>query len=327
VTALVLVLAAAGSAGAYLFSLTQIYDSQTTKIDNAFPAEADRVPAAAAPASGEKPLNILVMGSDSRAAMPGEAAAGKATDQRADTIMIVHIPADRANVYGVSFMRDLWVNIPGHGEAKINAALALGGVPLMVQTVESLLQQRIHHVVTIDFAGFRGLTDALGGVDVDVKVPFTSSEDGRTVFTAGNNTLNGTQALKFVRERYAFADGDYQRVRNQQSFLRAIIAKTINADTLSNPVSIHNAVSAVSPFIGVDPGLNSGVLGGLGFSLRDVRQGNAVFFTVPTAGLGTSADGQSIVRPNTKAITDIGAALGEDKLGRYIQNNHFENGN
>ena len=71
--------------------------------------------------------------------------------------MLVHIPADRSRIYSISPMRDLWINIPDHGEAKINAALAYGGVPLVVQTVESLLQQRIDQVVSIDFVGFKAL--------------------------------------------------------------------------------------------------------------------------------------------------------------------------
>ena len=94
------------------------------------------------------------------------------------------------------------------------AALAFGGVPLMVQTVESLLGQRLDHVVFMDFEGFKGLTDAVGGVTIDVKVPFTAGQTSDIHFNAGPQTMNGDQALAFVRERYAFADGDYQRVRD-----------------------------------------------------------------------------------------------------------------
>ncbi|MET4093968.1 LCP family protein [Arthrobacter sp. UYCu712] len=328
---MILVLLVPASVGAYLFSLAAVYDSGTRTIEDAFPPEAVRVPAAQVPAGAAKPLNILVMGSDSREAPEdsgAKASAGTASNQRADTLMLLHIPADRANVYSISLMRDLWVDLPGHGEAKINAALAFGGVPLMVQTVESLLQQRVDHVVSIDFAGFKGLTDALGGVKVDVKVPFTSDTGGkRYIFSRGPNALDGTEALAFVRERYAFPDGDYQRVKNQQAYLRAVIARTFDAGKLTNPVTLHNVVSAVSPFLSVGQGLDSLEVGRLAFSLRDIRANDAVFFTLPTAGVGTSADGQSIVLPDVDAIADITAAVTADTLGDYVATTNLGNGN
>lgn len=327
---MILVLLVPASVGAYLFSLAAVYDSGTKTIQDAFPPEAVRVPAARVPAGAVKPLNILVMGSDSRETEDSDAkaAAGTASNQRADTLMLLHIPTDRANVYSISLMRDLWVDLPGHGEAKINAALAFGGVPLMVQTVESLLQQRVDHVVSIDFEGFQGLTDALGGVKVDVRVPFTSDTGGnRYVFSRGPNTLDGAGALAFVRERYAFPDGDYQRVKNQQAYLRAVMARTFDAGTLTNPVTLHNVVSAVSPFLSVGQGLGSLEVGRLAFSLRDIRANDAVFFTLPTAGVGTSADGQSIVLPDGDAIADIRAALTADTLGDYVATKNLGNGN
>lgn len=329
---LIMILLVPGSVGAYFFSMANIYDSETVKIEDAFPAEASRVPATETPAGVSAPLNILVMGSDSRDKTEGsasaKAAAGSASNQRADTLMLLHIPADRAHIYSVSLMRDLWTDIPDHGQAKINSALAFGGVPLMVQTVESLLQQRIDHVVSLDFAGFKGLTDALGGVEVDVKVPFTSVRGGKTyVFNKGVNTLNGAEALVFVRERYAFPDGDYQRVRNQQAYLRAIIAKTFDGGTLGNPITLAKVLSAVSPYLSVAPKLDSVELGSLAFSLRDIRSRDTVFFTLPTAGVGTSKDGQSIVLPDTGAIGELKAALSADKLGDFVAARNLSKGN
>ncbi|MDD1476644.1 LCP family protein [Arthrobacter sp. H16F315] len=319
---LALVLAVPGSMGAYVFSMAQIFASQTREIKNAFPAEAVRVRAQAVPAGSAKPINILVMGSDSRDASGGaaaEAAAGAPSNQRSDTLMLVHIPADRAHIYSISIMRDLWTTIPGHGEAKINAALAFGGVPLVVQTVESLLQQRIDQVVRIDFEGFQGLVDAIGGVTVDVKVPFTGTRaKSEYVFNAGPNTLDGARALAFVRERYAFADGDYQRVRNQQLLLAAVIGKTLDAGTVQRPLTLEHALSAVAPFVSVAPALDLVEAGRLAVSLRDVHRQDIAMFTLPTAGTGTSADGQSIVLPDPSAIEEIKAALSNDRLGDYV---------
>lgn len=328
---LALVLIVPGSMGAYLYSLAQVYESQTVEIENAFPPEAVRVQAPEVPAGEAKALNILVMGSDSRDKSDGAAAmaaAGAASDQRSDTLMLVHIPADRARIYSISLMRDLWVNIPDHGEAKINAALAYGGVPLVVQTVESLLQQRIDQVVRIDFEGFKGLVDALGGVKVDVKVPFTAARaTSRYVFKEGPNTLSGAKALAFVRERYAFADGDYQRVRNQQSLLKAVIAKILDTGALRNPATLQNVLSAVSPYLSVAPVVDAVEAGRLAFSLRDIQSEDTVTFTLPTAGIGTSADGQSVVLPDLAAIEEVKAALSEDRLGDYAAAKSLGNGN
>lgn len=330
------------SAGAYLFSLGQVYHSQTTTIDNAFPAESTRpklrqeagripgsgggagsVPGAGAAASGTNDagtgtaVNILVMGSDSRGATADQAQAGGTSNQRADTLMLVHIPADRSKIFSISLMRDLWVGIPDHGQAKINAALAYGGVPLMVQTVESLFNQRIDHVAMIDFEGFVGMTDALGGVEVYVTQPFVSVHSDRA-YAQGTTLLDGKGALDFVRERYAYADGDYQRVRNQQAFVKALLARNLSAETLLNPVKVHNVISAIAPYISVDSGLNAATLAGLALELRDVRAGDMVMFTLPTAGIGTSADGQSIVLPDRAAIAGISQALADDSLDTFV---------
>ncbi|MEE2522139.1 LCP family protein [Pseudarthrobacter sp. J75] len=321
-----LVLVAALVAGGYVFNLANTFDSNTDKIEQAFPEESNR-PKPAEPVNGTSAKNILLMGSDSRGATEVDAANGAATDQRADTLMLLHIPADRKNVYTVSLMRDLWVDIPGHGQSKINSALAYGGVPLMVQTVESLFNQRIDHVAMVDFEGFKGLTDALGGVEVTSSIGFTSGHAEGYQFKAGPNLLNGEQALAFVRERYAFADGDYQRVRNQQAFLKAIIGKTISAETLTNPVTINNMVQSMAPFVSVDRTLNSGALASLGLELKDIRQQDIAMFTLPTNGIGTSSDGQSIVLPNPEAIANISNAMASDTLGDYITSNNFQNGN
>lgn len=347
---LALVILIPASAGAYLFDLGRIFDSETTKIENAFPDESTRpqwsVPggangaggaSAAGPSTAGDPpsdtgrsLNILVMGSDSRGAAAEEtaasgaaseeAAAGAASNQRADILMLVHIPADRSKVFSIFLMRDLWVKIPDHGHAKINAALAFGGVPLMVQTVESFFGQRIDHIAIIDFEGFAGMTDALGGVKVDIPASFVSRHD-QFAFAAGPNTLDGEHALEFVRERYAFADGDYQRVRNQQAFVEALLAKILSADTLLNPLKVHNVVSAAAPSISVDGGLDAVTLAALAVELRDVRSRDMVMFTLPTRGTGTSTDGQSIVLPDTAAINAVATAMSLDTLEDYVAHN------
>ena len=350
---LALVILVPASAGAYFANLGRIFDSKTTKIENAFPAESTRpqpsVPGAAngtaagagdpggAPAAGpavagtspsetRRSLNVLVIGSDSREATAAQATSGAGSNQRADTLMLVHIPADRSKIYSISLMRDLWVGIPDHGQAKINAALAFGGVPLMVQTVESIFGQRIDHIAMIDFEGFVGMTDALGGVEVDVPAPLASSRYQAT-YAPGPMTFDGKHALAFVRERYAFADGDYQRVRNQQAFVKGLLAKNLSADTLLNPLKVHNVISAMAPFISVDSGLDAATLAGLAVELKDVRPQDMVMFTLPTRGTGTSTDGQSIVLTDPAAINAISRAMAADTLGDYVASNGLVGGN
>lgn len=318
----VIVLIAAVLSGSYIANLAGSFNSKTEKIESAFPEESTR-PEKSVVTSGPPAKNILLMGSDSRGAAPASQTAAP-SDQRSDVLMLVHIPSDRKNVYSISLMRDLWVSIPGHGEAKINAALALGGVPLVVQTVESLLNQRIDHVVSLDFEGFKGLTEALGGVEVNSNVAFST---GPFSYAAGTNTLSGDNALAFVRERYAFPDGDYQRVRNQQAFIKGVLAKTINAETLSSPVTVSNLVNAFSPFVAVDKSLDAASLGSLAVELKDVRPQNMTMFTLPTGGIGTSVDGQSIVLIDKTAVQEISKALTEDKISDYIAANNLQNGN
>lgn len=311
---LAVLLAAAVFAG----NLVHSFDSKTQKIPQAFPSEQLR-PNKKPSTQAASPMNLLLLGSDSRGDAIDLAEEGIPSNQRSDTIMLAHIPADRKNIYLMSIMRDTWVEIPGQGEAKINAAMAFGGVPLVVQTVEGLFQDRIDHVVIVDFEGFKAVTDALGGIEVNVPVPFTSVH-GNYTFTAGPQTLNGDQALGFVRERYAFAEGDYQRVRNQQMFLKSVLNKVLDPATLSNPIKITEVVNEVSPYVSVDSDVNLAMLASLALSLRSVRSSDVISFTLPTLGTGTSADGQSIVLRDDAAIAAFAEALKQDSLRNYLKN-------
>ena len=325
--ALLLVLLAGVTAVGYLATLSHNFDSNTKKIPNAFPQESSR-PAESKPSpDGKTPVNILLVGSDSRGATALEAEAGAASNQRSDTMMLVHVPADRQHVYVISIMRDLWVPIPNHGSAKVNAALAFGGVPLMVETVESLLGQRLDHVVFMDFEGFKGLTDAVGGVTIDVKVPFRAGQTSDIRFNAGPQTMNGEQALAFVRERYAFVDGDYQRVRDQQAYLKALVSKIATPQTLANPVTLANVVNGFSPYLTVDSSFTSEAVATLGLEMTGIRPKDITTFTLPTSGTGWSTDGQSIVLTNQPATSALADALTKGTMPQYVGANNLANGN
>lgn len=307
------ILLVAGAAGVYTWNLSHTFDSQTEKITDAFPPEEVRPPVLESEA--RKAENILLLGSDMRGSAKGSLS--KLTGQRSDTMMVVHVPVDRKNVYVMSILRDSWLEIPGHGPAKINAALSYGGVPLAVQTVEGLLQTRIDHVAIVDFAGFKGVTDALGGVKIDNPIGFTSTHLKGHYFDEGELELDGKEALAFVRERYGFSDGDFQRVRNQQRFLKAVVRKSLSAETVTNPAKISSLIGAIAPYVAVDEGLDSAYIAARGVELREVRAGDVVFFTLPTSGTGTSDDGQSIVNIDWDKLTAVQQAFQTDTLDRY----------
>ncbi|WP_333811246.1 LCP family protein [Timonella senegalensis] len=296
-------------------------------LNNSFNQAEKLAPEAVFPEPADRPeetkneaLNILLLGSDTRGEIGDDIE--DIDGNRSDTIMVAHIPSDRQSVQVMSIMRDNWVEIPGHGYNKINAAMALGGVPLVIQTVEGIIDVRIDHVAIIDFAGFEGLTDALGGVQINNPREFTSHH-GNTHFPAGQITLTGEHALQFVRERYAFADGDYSRVANQQLYVKSVIKQVLSKDTLTSPGKIADSVEAFAPYLTVDEGLTSTFLAKLGVSMKDVRSDDITFFTSPTLGTGTEGKA-SVVRPDWAGLEDIAEALRSDNLYEYLNDKDGE---
>ena len=305
-----LVVVVAVAAGLFLWNMARTFDNGAQNLDNAFPEESGRPAKGSAEDSG---TTVLLLGSDKRP----QGVDPDVTGSRADSIMLLHIPEDGGQMYVMSIMRDTWVDIPGVGEAKINAALDHGGMPTMVSTIEENFGTRVDEVAMVDFAGFEGLTDALGGVTVDVPVAFTS-HDGRR-FEAGPQTMDGEQALAFVRERYAFDDGDYQRVRDQRAYLRAMIDKLVSAGTVSNPVKLNDVVKKISPYLTVSDGLTSGWIAKQAPQLVGLKGSSIHMFTVPNKGVGTSADGQSIIVADEAAMKEIGAAISNGTLEQYAK--------
>lgn len=297
--------------GGYLGWIGSSFDDNVGRIAEAFP------PAEGRPAGVPGATNILLIGSDSRTGL-GDALSGAATGDRSDTLMLVNIPADRSGVSIISLMRDSWVPIPGHGEAKLNAAFSWGGAPLVVQTVEGLLGARIDHVMVVDFGGFGSLATALGGVEVWSAHAFTTKNMPGYSFTEGLNRVEGSAALAFVRERYAFADADFQRVRNQQAFIRGALNGFISAGTLLNPMRTQDAVTTLARHLVVDSGLTAAAAGRLAFELRGLKPEGILTFTLPTAGTGTSPDGQSIVRLDETRMSVLKNALTHDDLIRVF---------
>ncbi|WP_461172366.1 LCP family protein [Arthrobacter sp. Z1-9] len=266
------------------------------------------------------PMNVLVIGSDMRGvakdAAAHTAATGEPMDHRGDTLMVVHVPADRRTLYVVSINRDTWVDIPGFGGGKINAGLQYGGIDMQTAAVQSLLGITIDHTLMLDFGGLRHLIDGLGGIDVNVPIPFQSTHDTGHVFGPGVNHLDGQAALEFSRERYAFVDGDFQRVRNQQILLRAILARLTAGGALNDVNAVRGLVDFASCCITVDRGFDPVQAAILAYSLRNLDPNAIGTMTLPTAGAGFVA-GQSVLFPDYGAINAVGAALRDGRIAEF----------
>lgn len=255
--------------------------------------------------------NILLLGSDTRSGSEAALVSGS----RADSIMLAHIPADGKGVYLVSIMRDTWVNIPGYGAAKINAALNYGGISLQVATVENLLGIKIDHVAEIEFEGFKALVNSVNGVDVQVPFDF---DINAWSFKQGMQHMDGGAALAFVRARYPFADGDYQRVRNQRAFLRGLYSTMKSKGALENVGSFQSAVESIAGYMRVDSGLNAAQIAQIAAPVLTSGDTTMRMTTLPNAGPGWSYDGQSIVIVNQAANANLSYALQHDSMDQFM---------
>lgn len=263
------------------------------------------IPAPAAVPTDSVGENYLLIGSDARAGLAGA---------RSDVIMLMHVPVDKHNITLVHFPRDLYVYIPGRGRNKINAAFAFGGAPLLVQTLQDMLGVKIDHVAMIGFEGFKRMTDAVGGVDVNVEEGGTI--DGH-VFVEGTMHLDGATALAFVRERKDLSQGDISRGRRQQAFLKALILKSISRETLGNPATLASFVDAATSNVVVDQALDIGQMRSELISMSGLRGGDVRFVTAPFTGFGRSPYGASIVLVDWTKLAELGAAIREDRLDGY----------
>jgi len=251
--------------------------------------------------------NYLILGSDSREFIDSEedlASFGEVGGQRSDTIIVVRVDPKTRKALLVSFPRDLWVEIPGRGNSKINAAF-LDGPQKVIDTLRSNFDIPIHHYVDVDFAGFRNIVEAIGGVSMYVAAPARDPKTGLNVEQAGCVVLDGAQALAWVRSRHyqqfesgqwrSDPTGDFGRITRQQEFLRRLMAQSISS-AASNPLRGDNLVDKALANITVDSGLAVGDVLRLARAFRSTDPTKVEMISLP--GRVGRAGGQSVVLVN-----------------------------
>ena len=242
--------------------------------------------------------NWLVVGSDSREGLSDDEIRdlhlGRAAGRRTDTIILLHRPASGAPTL-VSLPRDSYVPIPGQGRNKLNAAYALGGAPLLVQTVEQVTGLRIDHYAEVGFGGFVGMTDAVGGVELCPTRNIRDKKSGLDV-AKGCQEMDGTTALAYVRARYFDPKGDLGRVERQQEFLGAVFDKTVTPTTLLNPFRVMALGDAATTALTIDDGDGPVSLLRFALTMRAVAGGDGKRVTVPVADVNYQTSAGSSVK-------------------------------
>lgn len=300
VVGVVLMGASAGGLSWFHFS-TERRLSQVERMPDPFVS----IPASERPPKPKDSRTILLAGLDTLPDKPNDPG-------RSDALMVVRTAADRKWSYVISIPRDAWVEIPGHGMAKINAAYAWGGPSLAVRTVERLTGLRIDHFAVVGMSGFRELTDAVGGVSVTIP---DRPGAGAGVLPPGRHQLTGEQALAYVRERKSLPQGDLDRVQRQQNYLRELMVKILDRNMLADPMRVNALLEAVAKTVRVDRGLTNEMMREMMMELRDMR---VLFVTVPVNGTGMVGK-QSVVWLHEKEGPPFWSAVRNDQLRTYLE--------
>jgi LCP family protein required for cell wall assembly len=257
-------------------------------------------------------MNLLLVGNDSRASASEEELKELNTEANTgtntDTMILVHVPADGSAASFVSFPRDSYVKIPGHGQDKLNAAYAYGtqdapdgasdaarqaaGAQLLIKTISGLTGLRIDHYAEVDLLGFFKLSSVIGGVEVNLCNAVQDDFSGVDL-PAGVQTISGEQALAFVRQRHGLPRSDFDRIIRQQTFIAGMIRKMLSDNVLLDLGKQRELVQAAADALTVDQSLN---LLGLAQQMQSVTPGNIDFQTVPYVGTDRDEQDRSIIR-------------------------------
>ncbi|MFE9930603.1 LCP family protein [Streptomyces sp. NPDC005533] len=257
--------------------------------------------------------NILLIGSDSRSGKDNAPYGQDRGTERSDTTILLHLPEDRRSATAVSIPRDLMTEIPpclqtdgsrtGDRFAQFNWAFQWGGAACTIRTVEKLTGIRVDHHMVIDFGGFKKMVDAIGGVEICLKEPMDDSE-AKLRLAAGRQTLQGEQALGFVRARYSLGNGsDTERMERQQQFLGSLVKKVKSNGVLLNPGRLYPLLDAATSSVTTDPGLAS--LRGLYElvrGIRDIPTDQVKFLTVPRRPYAADPNRDELAEPDAARL-------------------------
>ena len=243
-------------------------------------------------------MNVLMVGSDSRANTSGYIAdaTGKGDEgtdgQRSDTIMVLHVDPKEQKAAILSIPRDLYVTIPGNGKDKVNSAFSIGGPQLLIRTIKEALGIEINHYVEVDFTGFERIVDTIGGVKVYTDYPARDEMTGLDLPLAGCNEVDGYQALAFVRSRYyetyergrwvTGANSDIDRIARQQDFIRRIMKKAVSSG-LGNPLTLNRLISIGVSNVRVDQAMSTKDITTLAKRFRSIDPDTVDMLTLPTS--------------------------------------------
>jgi LCP family protein required for cell wall assembly len=272
------------------------------------------LPAFAGQSAGQ---NWLIAGSDGRNGLTDQEIRSLhvgfdfGTDN-SDSLMLLHIGGGRPVL--VSIPRDSYVPIPGYGSNKINAALGLGGPSLLVKTVEDVTGLRINHYVGIGFAGLVGVVDQVGGVRICLRTALQDTNSGAN-FKAGCQTMDGAQALAFVRDRHSFADEDLQRMQDQRAFLKSLLDKATSPGVFLDPFVALPFGSSAASAISVDQSTSLYSLVKMAFALRDPQTG-----TVPIASANyfTANAGDAVLWNRAEALALFNALQNDQTVPKGL---------
>lgn len=255
-------------------------------------------------------MNVLLVGSDSRAELEGSVAAGFGKDQvggqRSDTVMILHVDPAAQKAAIVSVPRDLYVPIAGTNFSdRVNAAFALGGPDQLIATVQQALGITIHHYVQVDFTGFKDIVDTVGGVTMFIPYQVRDAGSGLTL-PAGCKELDGQQGLSWVRSRsmeflingtwQADGRGDLGRIERQQDFIRRMMKEALDSG-LANPLQLNRLISIAVRDVTFDSELSTKDLTALGSRFSSLDPDRVVLTTFPTSP--ADIDGKSVLKLQT----------------------------
>ncbi len=264
-------------------------------------------------------LTFLVVGSDSREGLDDLTNFGPAGGARGDVVMLIRLDGSTSSAQMLSIPRDLWVDIPGYGRDRINAAYAHGGPSLMVETIRENLGLDVNHYVEIDFVGFESLVDELGGIHIEFPFAARDANSGLNV-AAGTDMLDGHEALAYARSRHyqEYQNGkwrsidanDIGRTQRQQEVVRAILSELKSPSSIAEAGSIANAIAE---HMTIDSALANASVASLAWDFKGILTGGVVGATLPTSG--RTIEGKSVV---VAQEPEAGAMLANFKAGRPL---------